>query len=133
MQLIFTPIYAALLGFIIITLALKVVYTRRSKRIGLGSKGDKELTHKMRIHANAIEYIPIAIILMAFVEIGGANIYWVNASGFLLVIGRLLHAYGFGKSIGISFGRFYGTLMTWLVIIANATYILFDRLAYLLA
>lgn len=132
MQLFYTPIYAAILGLLILVLAAKVVVVRRKKRIGIGTNGDQELSQQIRVHANAIEYVPMALILLAFVEMSGANIYWVNACGITLVISRIMHAYGLGKSIGISFGRFYGTALTWLLIILNSGYILIHAISQLL-
>ncbi len=131
MTLVFTPIYAAMLGILILVLAYQVVVMRRRKRIGIGDKGDKELTQKIRVHANAIEYVPIALLLIAFVEINGGSAIWVNISGALLVVSRILHAYGLGQSIGITKGRFYGTLITWMVILSNAFTILINSLVNL--
>ncbi|MRX27029.1 MAPEG family protein [Kangiella sp. HZ709] len=131
MILVFTPIYAAILALFILLLAYQVVLMRRKKRIGIGDKGDQELAQKIRVHANAIEYVPIALLLIAFVEINGGSAIWVNISGALLVLSRVLHAYGLGKSIGISKGRFYGTLITWMVILSNALTILINSLANL--
>lgn len=133
MQLIYTPVYAALLGLFILILALKVVILRRKKRIGIESKGDLELAQKIRVHGNTVEYVPIALLLMAFVELAGAGLYWVNASGLCLILGRILHAYGLGRYVGISFGRFYGTFLTWIVIIINSGYILGQAVMRLLS
>ena len=37
-----------------------------------------------------------------------------------LLLGRLLHAFGLSRSGGYSFGRFTGTVLTWLVFLAMA-------------
>ncbi|WP_251360000.1 MAPEG family protein [Kangiella sp. TOML190] len=124
MSLIYTPIYAAILAILMLVLATKVVLTRRKLRIGVGDKGDGAMLKVIRVHGNATEYVPITLILLALAELNGASAYLINSWGIAFVVGRLIHAYGLGRSIGVSFGRFYGTILTWLVILSLAIYLL---------
>ncbi len=124
MSLIYTPIYAAILAIFILVLAANVAKTRRKLRIGVGDKGDKNMLQIIRVHANATEYVPMALLLMAFAELNNASAYLLNTCGIALVIGRLIHAYGLGRNIGVSFGRFWGTSLTWLVILILSLYLL---------
>lgn len=133
MSLIFTPIYAGLLAILIIALSARVALTRRRLRIGVGDKGDREMLQVARVQANAIEYVPLCLLLMGFAELSGAHSYFINACGLALLIGRLLHAYGLGKSIGITFGRFYGTSLTWLAILVLAIYLIYVKGSLLLS
>ncbi len=133
MALVYTPIYAGLLAVLIIVLSVKVALTRRRLRIGVGDKGDREMLQVVRVHGNAIEYIPLTLLLMAFAEFNGANIYFINICGVALFVGRILHAYGLGKNIGITLGRTYGTSLTWLVILALGVYLLFSSIKAILA
>ncbi len=115
-----TSLYASLLALIIIFLAYKVVSFRRTKKVGLGDNGDSGGMLAIRTHANAVEYIPIILILMGLYEVNGGSHLVLNIIGVSAVIARLLHAMGLSKTAGVSFGRFYGTLITWLVTLVLA-------------
>ncbi|WP_227718229.1 MAPEG family protein [Microbulbifer sp. Q7] len=121
MSLQVTALYAGLCALLVIALAFKVVAFRRGKKVGLGTGGDKEGQIVVRTHANAIEYIPLALILMLIAEINGLSHLWLHCLGGALVLGRLLHAIGLiaGRG-GYHPGRFIGTSLTWLVIIILA-------------
>ena len=111
-----TALYTALLGLLVLFLAYRVVGVRRRHKIGLGSGGDAQLELAMRVHANAIEYVPIALLLIALLEINSTPRWMIHAFGGTLVLARLWHLRGFGGSSGVSRGRMYGTALTWLVI-----------------
>jgi len=115
-----TSLYASVLALIIIFLAYKVVVFRKVKKVGLGDNGDADGLQAIRVHANAVEYIPMMIILMGLYEANGGSVLVLNVVGVLAVIARVLHAFGLSKSMGTSFGRFFGTLITWLLILVLA-------------
>lgn len=46
----------------------------------------------MAAQSNAVEYIPIALLLLFVLEDNGANVMLVHILGFLLIIGRVIHA-----------------------------------------
>ena len=112
-----TALYASLIGLLLIYLSLRVVKARRAQSIGLGTGGDKNVEHAMRVQANATEYAPIALILMLLLETSGAAIWLMHGLGVALVFARLYHLQGFGGSTGVSRGRLVGTALTWLVIV----------------
>ncbi len=112
-----TALYGSLCGVFIIVLAINVVRQRRRLKIGIGHGSDHQLERSIRVHSNAIEYIPIALVLLALFEANQGNSYLAHAMGMVLVIGRVLHAQGLGASHGTSFGRFWGTLFTWISIL----------------
>ena len=68
-----TALYAALSGFLIIALAANVVRLRLAKKVSLGDGGHKDVSRAIRAHGNTIEYIPLALILMALLEINGGG------------------------------------------------------------
>lgn len=112
-----SSIYAGLCGLLLLTLAYRVVQIRRTHKIGIGLGENRTLERRVRIHANATEYVPIALILLALVEAAQAPAVALHAAGAGLVAARVLHAYGMSHSAGASFGRFYGVLLTWIVIL----------------
>ncbi len=116
-MLITTGLYAAILTLIILFLCFKVVTFRRNKRVDIGDGGDAAGSRLIRAQQNAVEYIPIALILMAAYELNNGNQLILHGTGIALVLARVLHPWGFVNKRGITFGRFYGTLITWLVLL----------------
>ena len=45
---------------------------------------------------------------------------WLWVFGTVLLVGRVMHAVGFSRKSGYSFGRFSGTAVTWLALLAMA-------------
>jgi len=88
------PHYAAILALIFVALSVRTLRMRRRLRIAVGDGGDTSLLRAMRVHANFAEYVPLSLLLLAFVEAGGANPVLVHALGTSIVAGRLLHAFG---------------------------------------
>jgi uncharacterized membrane protein YecN with MAPEG domain len=108
-------LYAALLTIVVITLALRVIRQRFVHRIGLGDGGQESLMRAMRVHGNAIETIPLSLLLLIILEVNQASGTSLHIFGSLLLIGRVLHAWGMSRKSSHSFGRFWGTLTTLLV------------------
>ncbi len=113
-----TALYGSLIALLMVVTALSVVKVRRASRIGLGSGGNAELEQKMRVHANLTEYAPISLLLLLFLELNQADTLWLHIFGSVLVIARVLHAWGFSHSKGASKGRVIGTVLTMLNIVA---------------
>lgn len=115
-----TLFFAALHVLLMLWLAWRVVVRRRSAKIGLGTGGDYALERAIRVHGNFVEYVPLALLMLALLELSGLAAPWLWGFGVMLLIGRLLHAQGLSGKSGVSFGRFYGTLLTWLSLLAMA-------------
>jgi uncharacterized membrane protein YecN with MAPEG domain len=115
-----TALYAGLLGILMLILALRVVAVRRATSIGLGDGGDALLFSRIRIHGNAAEYVPLALILMLILELNGGSARWLHVLGVALLVGRLAHAQGLSQTTGVSAGRFVGNVLTWSVIMIAA-------------
>lgn len=113
-------LFASLHVLLMLLLAVRVVVHRRAHKIGLGDGGDKLLSRKMRAHANFIEYVPMALLMLALLELAGLAAMWLWAMGGALLVARMLHGFGLSRHAGYSFGRFWGTLLTWIVLIAMA-------------
>ena len=93
---------------------------RRSAAVSLGEGGNELLIRRIRVHGNAIENIPIGLLLMLVLELNGSSPGVLHGLGASLTIGRLAHAQGLSGSPGTSVGRFVGTTITWLAIAAGA-------------
>jgi uncharacterized membrane protein YecN with MAPEG domain len=119
-MLLITGFYASLLALIILWLCYKVVVFRRVKRVEIGDGGDEVGIRHIRAQQNAVEYIPMVLILMGTYELNQGNPYLLHAIGAAMVLARLIHPSGFVNKKGVSFGRFYGTAMTWLCLLLLA-------------
>ncbi len=90
-----TPIYAGILALLYLYLAFAVIRRRYRDRIPLGDGGDAAFLRTMRAHGNFAEYVPIALLLMAVAELGGAGAAMLHVIGGLLLSGRIAHAWCF--------------------------------------
>ena len=113
-------LFASLHVLLMLALLVPVARHRHSQRIGLGTGGDAALERKIRVHGNFIENAPLALLLLALLELCGLPAPWLWTLGAMLLLGRVLHAVGFSRRSGHSFGRFWGTALTWLVFLLLA-------------
>jgi uncharacterized protein len=89
-----TSLYASLSVLLIVKLALSVIKLRRKNRIRVGDGGNEELQLAIRTHANAVEYIPITLLLLLMLELNEAPKILIHLSGATLLTGRIIHAIG---------------------------------------
>jgi uncharacterized protein len=61
-----TALWAALLAPVCLWLSMRVIGQRRRARIAIGTGGDPALERAMRAQANFAEYVPFALVLMAW-------------------------------------------------------------------
>ena len=120
-----TLLYAALCTLLVLALAARVIAFRFRNRIGLGDGGDPELQRRIRVHANAIEYLPLALLLLGGMELNGIDDAWIHGFGATLLLSRVLHAWGLSRHGGTSIGRFSGTVLTFLLMTAMAAFAIF--------
>lgn len=108
-----TAFYGGLLGIIFLYLSILVIQQRRAHKVSLGDGGDPHFEGFIRAHGNFAEYTPLIIVLMLIAEMNQANSIALHAVGVLILLGRLLHAYGLRHHVGASWQRIYGMLMTF--------------------
>jgi uncharacterized membrane protein YecN with MAPEG domain len=89
-----TLVTASILALMCLVLAARVSRARMKHRISLGDKGNEELLVRMRIHGNFVEFVPLVLILMALLELSGADRSWLMAAGAVLVLSRIMHVIG---------------------------------------
>lgn len=111
-----TPIYIGLHILLALALAWQVVAERRK-----GDEADQDvINHRQRVHANLIEYAPLALLMFGALELMGLDKPYVHALNVIFFVARLFHAQGYGSSAGFTAGRFYGTLTTWITMAVAA-------------
>lgn len=86
-----TAFYASISAGLICWLILNVVKARRKNKIRYGDGGVDEMMIARSAHSNAIETIPIALILLFFLEFNGGYIGLVHIFGLALISGRIIH------------------------------------------
>ncbi len=111
--------YLVLSALLIFALAINVVKYRRGEKVGLGDGGSENIQVAVRAHANALENIILTVFLMVAAELNGASPLFLHIAGVALLLSRVLHAWGFSKTKGkTSFGRFYGMVISWVLLLA---------------
>ena len=124
-----TPIYAAILGIMLVALSMRVAAIVRGKgKVDSGDGGNPYFTTVIRGQGNFIEYVPLAVILIGFAELGGTSGGWIHALGGGLVVGRLLHPFGMTTKPGPNPFRFLGTILTWLTLLVASILVLVNQL-----
>jgi len=121
-------LYAALNAFIIFALVLLVVRARQRHKVLIGDGGNAELLRAQRAHGNAIEYVPLILILLLTLASLKASLILIHVIGGLLTFGRILHAIGLSRSSGVSIGRAGGSLLTWIAMLIAIVACLFYAL-----
>lgn len=105
-------------------LATRIGKLRMAHKVSIGD-GDVPLLHaRMRAQANFGENTPIALILMALVELAGKGGWWLPLVGAAFMLGRVAHAFGMdgtfkpGRAIGMitSFGAHIGLSVVALLV-----------------
>src|SRR4030088_1344319 len=90
---VIVPAYAAVLAFIYIALAVRVIRLRQSARVAIGAGGNGCLERTIRVHANFAEYVPFALLLATFVEMQGAPAWLIHLLCLALVAGAAVPAF----------------------------------------
>ena len=116
-MLAITSLYAAILAVVFVYLSLRVISVRRGGKISLGTGGNADLEKRIRTHGNFAEYAPIALILMAALELNSAPAWQLHTVGALIVIGRLCHP--IGMQGGPMIFRVGGMMLTFLSLLTG--------------
>src|SRR5918996_104147 len=118
--MIVTPLYAALLALWFVVLSLRVVQRRRAAKMSLGDGGDALLQRAIRGQANFAEYVPLALLLLLVIELSRFSLYLVHALGIALLVARLLHGYAMAFRSEFRFGRLWGAMITFVILVIEA-------------
>ena len=119
-----TPLYAGILGLVALALASIPGRMRGPLRISTGDGGNPDLGLAMRRHANFVEYVPLALILIGLLEIDGAPKIAVHGFGAALVVFRICHAIGLKKDTIKVPTRIVGAGGTGLLILAASLWLI---------
>ncbi len=116
MPVAITALYAAILALIVIALAVNVTVHRAKLKIPIGDGGNPQMLRVIRLHGNAVEYVPFGVLLMGLYELDSGAHAALHIAGVALVAGRLLQLWGMWSTVEPTFGRVVGQSLTWLAI-----------------
>jgi uncharacterized protein len=120
MRIFSSPIYIGLAAVLLFYLSMRVNMLRHRYEVGLGDGGHEDLHRAIRVQANFVEYVPIALLLILAADLVGHEKWTVHGLGIALLVGRVCHAYGLSRDAGRSPGRAVGIVLTYLVLIVGA-------------
>ena len=120
------PAYAGILALIYVILASRVVRLRGQVRVRIGSGGNASLERAIRAHANCAEYVPLALILLGFMEMQRNSSYLLHVLCLLLVAGRLIHAVNISREQESVSVRAVAMTLTFAVLIIAAIILIID-------
>ena len=106
------PAYSVLFAFVFLILSARTIRARRSAKIAIGTRGDKMLERTARVHANFCEYVPFALLLIAFAEMRGVHQIILHGLCLALLGGRVAHAWGVSKEVENFKFRVTGMMLT---------------------
>ena len=116
-----TLLYGGLCALLVTLLGAHVSILRLRLRAYVTSEPRRELVRPGRAHGNAAEWVPLAILMLAILELSGVNATALHAFGGSLLLARLLHAYGilfksFISTVGATLNYFVvGGMAIWAV------------------
>ena len=122
------PVYAALLALLFVLLSIRTIRTRHSRKVALGHGDDPAMLRAMRVHANFAEYVPLALLLIYFVETSNQPPWFIHLLGSVLLLGRLCHAFGMSRTQENFRYRVVGMGLTFTVILVSTVHILITAL-----
>lgn len=109
--------YAGICGLIAVGLSIIVVRRRVANKVSFGTSGNPALEQAIRAHGNFTEYVPLILLLLLLLAVGGTSAYLLHGLGIALVLARLAHAQGLLSSPGKSRGRTLGVSLTWIALV----------------
>lgn len=126
--MLITPLYASILGLILVALSVRTLTLRRQLKVAIGYGEEPTLERAMRVHANFCEYVPISLLLLFFLEGLTDSQWWIHVLGTALVLGRSIHAFGVSRIDENFVFRVTGMALTFTVIISASGRILLSYL-----
>ena len=89
-----TAFFAALFALIYAGLSFWVIAGRVSKDTLFGDGGDDAMLRRVRSHANFIEYVPLALVVIGLSEADGGSPTLTRVLLVLLLVARIMHPIG---------------------------------------
>jgi uncharacterized membrane protein YecN with MAPEG domain len=115
-----TLLYGGLNALLITVLGMRVSKARAAADVGVETPVPKEMIRTVRAHGNAIEWVPLGLVLLLAIELSGAGTrFTLHLAGGTLLLARVLHAAGF---LGKNKLSMVGAALTYLVLAAMSVW-----------
>ncbi len=69
-----------------------------------------------RVQANFVENVPLTLVVLYLVEVSGVAALYIHLAGSVLIVLRLLHAWGLARYEGANYPRLIGAQGTFLLL-----------------
>lgn len=127
MTLPVTALAAALCALMLIFMKFRVVGQRLATETKFGAGEDAKMKMVRGAHANLAENAPIALILMALLEMANAHHWTLTGLAALFLTARVLHIYGMYQHHNTGSARFrqVGVIASALAIVAMALWVIY--------
>ena len=106
-----TAVYAGLHGLLAVVLANFVLFIRLRPQMPAW-----RAEAALRVQANFVENVPIALVLLLVLEIQGLPAAGLHVCGLLLFVLRCLHAFGLGTKATPNYPRLIGAQGTFVLL-----------------
>jgi uncharacterized protein len=114
-----TLLFAATCALLHVALTLLVIQRRAQSGVDWLDGGDQRLLQRMRAHGNFSETAPMALLLLALLELSGLQAIWLLYLGGVFMTGRVFHAWSL-LTDNAKWNRRGGMVLTLLSISAMA-------------
>ena len=124
MQLPITLFYVSFFAIFSLVLSFGAGSFRGKTGVSIlyGDPVNMELAEKVRRHQNFLEYVPLFLLLIGFLEANGASSMFLYVVGDLMIIARIAHAIGLKHDNMGHIGRLIGAGGTALTTLVTAGY-----------
>jgi uncharacterized membrane protein YecN with MAPEG domain len=112
---------------LVLAIELRVVNLRR-RGIVFGDNGEIGVVRVVRAQANFAEYVPLALLLLGFLEVSRHSIYMLHALGLILLVARLIHGAALSFGWKMRAGRVVGAALTFVVLFIEAVLCIYQGL-----
>lgn len=119
-----TPFYSGIFGLFFVALSVRTLLLRRKFGVAIGSNNQPLLERASRVHSNFAEYVPMALLLIYFLELKMPSNVLIHFVCIALLIGRTSHAYGVSQVQEKLIYRVIGMTLTFMVIISTSVRLL---------
>ena len=92
-----TLLAAAAAALVNIWLGWRIAEQRKRFQVSVGDGGQEPLLRRMRAQSNFIEHAPVVLILIAALEVSGANKPVLGLVAALFILARVSHALGMDR------------------------------------
>ncbi len=117
-----TLLYTSLIAVLAVFLSFKTGLVRGKTNTMLGEGDSSELLQSIRAFGNLVEYAPLALILLALLEMQNLDEWKLHMLGSLYFLFRISHAYGISISRESTPYRLVGAIGNWIIILVMAIY-----------